>query len=685
MKTHYSAAELASMGIPGLPATKANVIAMANRESWARRPREGRGGGFEYPVAALPPKAQRALAQREIGAVALAPFELPRIDDLRAGQLSALQARIALLAEIDRLVQSGGLSRAKAVEALVTSARSRKLPSHLQALISAANARAGKEGKRTLCRATLFNWLKARDASGDARAIAPKAGPEAAIPPWADTLLRLWGRPTKPNLTDVLEAWPQGEVAPSYSQARRFMKRVDPITRNTGRLGPRALKSMKAYIVRDVSKLWPGAVYVGDGHTFKAEVAHPIHGRPFRPEVTAILDVFTRRWVGWSVDLAENTWAVADALRHAFTTASCCDIFYYDNGSGANNEAWDGPVAGLTGRLGIMKLNSAPWSSQARGVIERFHSTVLHKLARELPTYVGARMDKEARQRAFKITRQEIRTVGASRMLVDWPEFMRRVDEAQAAYNSRPHSTLPKCLDALTGKRRNMTPDESWNGAIAAGWGPQALTEEEGRDLFRPALMRTVQRATVRLFNNIYFHPVLENLHGETVVVGYDIHDPAKVKINLPDGRWVCDAECDGNKRDYVPISFAEKARTKRIEGRLARLETHRQEALAEGGAAVIEHSFRAPEPLPISDREADYAARLEADLPAEPVLSDADRQHREKIQRFRRAKAIQAQIAEGDSFAAEDVRWFLAYQRMPEFTSLSMIYDDFGEAALEF
>lgn len=32
LKTHYSAAELAAMQLPGIPTTKANVLALVNRE-----------------------------------------------------------------------------------------------------------------------------------------------------------------------------------------------------------------------------------------------------------------------------------------------------------------------------------------------------------------------------------------------------------------------------------------------------------------------------------------------------------------------------------------------------------------------------------------------------------------------------------------------------------------------------
>ncbi len=57
-----------------------------------------------------------------------------------------------------------------------------------------------------------------------------------------------------------------------------------------------------------------------DGKTFDAEVEHPVTKRPFKPEITSILDVATRRCVGFSIALKENVISVTEALRN-----SCCD------------------------------------------------------------------------------------------------------------------------------------------------------------------------------------------------------------------------------------------------------------------------------------------------------------------------------------------------------------------------
>ncbi len=692
--------QIADLKLPGLPGDRTAVMRKAQRDGWEKRKRVAAGGGWEYRASSLPKQAQNALAKSLIKAApaevpAQLELDLPAAADLKDHQRSRMEARAALLGHIDHLVIMQGISQGQAVKALVEMAEAHDLPPELQKLVPVANARSN--AGRSLTRATVYNWLADRaKANGNVVALAPKAAPEADIPAWAATFMRLFCRPSTPGMAECLEQWPIGEEKPSYDQVRRFMKRVDTITKNSGRMGPRALSQLKAYIQRDVSNLWPGAVFLGDGHTFKAEVAHPTHGRPFRPEITVILDVFTRKWVGWSVALAENTWSVADALRHAITSSTCCAIFYYDNGSGAKNTTWDNELVGLAARLAITKFHSAPWSSQARGVVERFNSTVLHKLARRFPTYLGQRMDKEAGQKVFKITRADIKKYGTSRLLPSWGDLRAYLDEVMAQYNARPHSELPRTIDPVTGKRRTMSPDERWAQAIAEGWQPDPISEAEAVDLFRPAEVRTTNRGIVQLFNNDYFHDALVALGGEDVSVSYDIHDASRVWVRMLDGRFVCEAVWNANRRDYLPVSFAQAAEEKRVAGKLARLEAHRDTALAElRPGAMIQHQ-RQPVATPISEAEAAALAAIEAELnvpaqvpqPGNMMVETTEDASQQPILdtvegRFKRLLEIEARQVAGQPVSDVDRAWAKRQAALPDIRATRLMYDDFGDAVL--
>jgi len=614
-----TASELRELGMRAWPKTQQGINARAKKWQCEGR-QQGSSQAWEYLRSSLPAPVRKVMARALLKTASAVPAPLPALAkipvntaDLKNYQRTTMEARAAILAEVDRLVITAGVGRSNAVKTLVEMARDGTLAPELARLVPIANARGN--ASRSLCRSTVYGWLATRSlADGDTGALAPVAIREAPVRGWTRTFMDCYCIPQKPTIAEVLDRrWPEGVEKPSYDQARRFVKKLGTVTRNKGRMGPRALQAYKAYVTRDVSDLWPGACFIGDGHTFKREVSNPKTGLPFRPEVTAILDVFTKVWAGWSVALSENTIAVADALRHAITSTTCCAIFYYDNGKGANNKKWDDDITGMMGRLAITKLNSAPWTSQSRGIIERFNGSVLHRLARQAPTYVGQHMDKEARDRAYKITRKQIKETGSSALLTSWADFMAELEAEQLRYNATPHSSHPEIIDQATGKRRHMSPQEVWDKAVAAGWTADPISAEEATDLFRPAEIRTVLRCQIELYNNLYFHPALEELHKEKVSVAFDIHDAAKVQIRLLDGRFVCEAVFEGNKKGYFPKSYAEQAEERRVAGQVKLLEGHIGRVKQALGPLPIEHL---PEvPLTFDQQQAVEAefARLEA------------------------------------------------------------------------
>ncbi len=662
-----------------LPHTTRGVNGRSTRESWPSRKRQAAGGGLEYPLSALPAAFQKAFARKLLASSSPAPTprDLPPTASLKTFQREAMVARAAVLAEVDRLVMTG-IGRGRAVEMLVEMAKNNTLAPDLARLVPLANARTGKSG-RTLCRASIYNWLKARDEAGAVVALAPKAPKEEPVPSWAEALMAVYAVPTKVSLAWAVEEvgriLPPEAARPSYGQAIRFLKRLDSITRNKGRMGARALKSMKAYVARDASEMWPTAIYVADGHCFDAEVAHPQHGRPFRPEITTVVDVYTRRIVGWSLGLSENKWDVTSAAVKAFTEAGMCDIWYTDNGPGFNNKLWDDELTGLVSRLAITKTNSIAYNSQARGVIERLHQTVWVRAAKRLPTYMGAAMDGEARQRAFKLTRKDIKATGSSRLLLDWKRFVEFCAETVAEYNAHPHSSLPPIRDPETGKKRFMSPDEVWASAVAEGWQADVVGEVEAIDLFRPYEKRTTRRALVEIFGNSYFSPELEAFHGEEVQVGYDLTNADQVWVRALDGRFLAVAKFEGNKTGFYPKTGAEAAREKRALGRLARLDAKRGEATEEASPSLV---LEMPKASPVSPEQ---QARLEA-LKAELLPSEAPAAViplLTKAEQFRRALDLEARREGGERLTDREAAWLETFQKSATYRSMSMIAQDFG------
>ena len=117
------------------------------------------------------------------------------------------------------------------------------------------------------------------------------------------------------------------------------------------------------------------------------------------------------------------------------------------------------------------------------------------------------------------------------------------------------------------------------------------LSEAELQDLHRPAFIRTVQRAWLTVLNNNYWHKDLEPLDRQQVMVCVDQHDSAAVIVRDMDGKYICQALLDGNKRAAFPESLVERKRRLRSETRMKKLDDEKAKALAELRPA-IEHDY---------------------------------------------------------------------------------------------
>jgi len=624
-----------------MPESRDEVVRRASREQWPSRPRQGRGGGREYPLSCLPPETQRALLARLVDAAAstvpalipgipppatpesrlpavatpgvvtpgtpvfvtrnvrlklpATPAEGPQTPEaLKDWQRRRMDARLAILGLVDDLAMSHGVDAA--ISHVVAMASRFELPSHIQSMIPWANARRGHDNARTLSCRTVYRWICAREEG--VVALAPRPVERYGVPTWAPAFLSLFQRPQKPFLSEALSLLPQvlsaGIPAPSYWSVRRFLHRVNVVDLHRGRFGPREIRKIRIFVRRDFSQFFPGDIYEADGHTFDSEVAHPFHGRPFRPECELVIDVVTRKAVGWSAGLAESTWTVIDALRHACETNCVPAMYYVDRGSGRNNHLLNDLSTGFISRLGITKTHSIPYNSQARGAVERAHQTIFIGVAKTLATYIGKPMDPEAKKKVFTATRLAVAQGVVSPYLPSWAEFKAAVDAAIAAYNARPHRALPKIRDPHTGKVRHMSPDERWAQFAEEGFEAVRITPEESNDLFRPYVVRTCQRGEVNLKNNRYFHKALEGYHGQHVRVGYDMHDASRVWVRDLDGRLICVAGFEANSRAFYPVPVVEKKREERAHGRLRRLELQAEEVRAElaGASNMVDADF---------------------------------------------------------------------------------------------
>lgn len=602
---------------------------------------------------------------------------MPVIGDtthLTNSQRAVMDARCVILAWVERLVPvAGGITAARLQAEKM--AKSGTLPAEIAKLVPLANAKSGKSGKATFCKRTLIYWHSEREAAGgQAAALAPKApAPDMSVPAWAPALLALYNTPQKRSLKEIVEqdltkpgALPIGIRPPSYDQAKRWLSKVSTIERERGRRGPKELKALQPYVKRDLSGLDPLDIVQSDGHCLDAEVAHPHHGRPFRPEMTSIIDLATRLCVGWSAGLAENALGVTEAIVYMVTRWGIPAVWYVDNGSGYNNQLMDDERTGLLARLRTFKLNRLPNNPQAGGYVERSHQTIWVAGAKRLPTYMGRDMDRQAKQRVFRITRADLKAVGSSRHMMRWDEFVAWAEAQVQAYNDRPHRGLPKITDPATGRRRHQTPREAWDAAIARGWQPAVVSAAEAADLTRPYETRTVQRGTVSVLGNSYFSRALTDWHGCEVLVGYDIHDASKVYVRDPEGRLICEAGFEANKRAVVPRSYLDAALERRHEGRLRRAQEHIKEIHAERGHQLIDATATPVLPDNVTAIREHLVLEMTA-TPVPPAATAAVIPETAEA-RYARWRTLDAALAAGGAVSDDERKWHQRYQLSYEF-----------------
>lgn len=393
-----------------------------------------------------------------------------RLNALTENQRKVAEARIALVCEVLRISQEPGFSCASAIRFIVSRLAQGNLEERLESLVITANARKGKE--RTLSAITLKRWIaafnKAQNAAERLLLLAP--GKRDEIKPeeisWLPEFLAQYrqanGRPMSEAYEDFVADWQRRhadepymlEVMPSYDVVRYAMKKLPEVVKQKGRVTGSEYRQLEGFTRRDWTAMPVNYVWIGDGHGMKLKCAHPIHGRPFSPEVTFVIDGGTRFVVGWSLDLAENVFAVAGAIQHGIRNHGKPFLYYSDNGSGETADILDKEVVGILPRLGIKHPTGIAGNPQGRGIIERLNRTLPMRIARRYRTYFGKGADRESLRvlnrdlrSAFNAMQQDKplndRQKAAMRELPSWAELIEAIREGVEWYNNRPHSELP--------------------------------------------------------------------------------------------------------------------------------------------------------------------------------------------------------------------------------------------------
>ncbi|ENY6156200.1 Mu transposase C-terminal domain-containing protein [Salmonella enterica] len=638
------------VGLPDLPAMEHNIRhrltkAASGNVEWLRR-REGTKA-IEFKIDCLPYSAQQVLRERYVAQLmetetpqepakpvvrrqrdpdAISPLEAyrgspqlmeERLNALTENQRQVADARAALVREVFLLEDQGNIGRLKAINYVVSKARSGELPPLLQAAAVTANAKRGSG--RTISRDPLYQWVlkysQAQNAAERLLLLAPGKREEMKVEEisWLADFLAQYrqsnGRPMTEAYEDFVAEWNRRhaeepymlQIVPSYDAIRRVMKKLPEVTKQKGRVTGSEYRQLEGFTRRDWLQMPVNYVWIGDGHGMKLKCAHPIHGRPFSPEVTFVIDGGTRFIVGWSMDLAENVFAVAGAIQHGIRNHGKPFIYYSDNGSGETADVLDKEVVGILPRLGVNHPTGIAGNPQGRGIIERLNRTLPMRIARKYRTYFGKGADRETLRKLNRDLRSAFNTLqqgknlnakqrAAMRDLPSWSELCEAVREGVEWYNNRPHSELP-----MKANGKHFSPAEYRKKRLAEeNTEIEWLSDVELRDMFRPMVEKPVRRCEIHWLNNIYYAPELRDEHGRKVLISYDIHDASKITVRRLDGSFICEAIWNGNKRAAFPVTAEYHKHQQRIKGMRKRAEEKLRDAEDEG-ISVLEH--KQPEP----------------------------------------------------------------------------------------
>ncbi|MDO9732357.1 DNA-binding protein, partial [Glaesserella parasuis] len=302
LKTHYSAKELLLLSLTCLPNSVQGIIYQAKKQLWETRKRVGQGGGNEYELSSMPEAVQTEIRSRFAVAVVESKPKVPAVRaevdlaNLTNKQRAVADARMAIIAKVLSLEDSG-MSRIKAVEFFCDLAKSGKLPEEMADLVAVANAK--KNAKRTLGVRTLNQWVidycKATSIEQRLKLFAPLVRQEVKAEEiwWLSWLLGIY---RQKNALSVQESYRYFEAEwveryadnpmmldamPNISKVRRAMAKLPIHILEKGRLSGSKYKQLLPYVMRDWSPFVANDIWIGDGHSLKLKVAHPVHGRPF--------------------------------------------------------------------------------------------------------------------------------------------------------------------------------------------------------------------------------------------------------------------------------------------------------------------------------------------------------------------------------------------------------------------
>lgn len=688
----FTAAELAALGLPGLPARRQHISRLATKKNWSSRDRQGRGGGREFPLSALPGSARAEILHRRIveqASKAGSSYGKPR-------------APVATLASMTHRQSERHAARTVVLEAFDALKSDRSARATLDLFVAAFNEGAveipewAREEVQTLSRRTLERWLADRAAGRDEQLAGRWAGGRRSVfdqsPAAADFVIGAHATqpmlPAEELLGLLATNFPQGLPDPSgilldhpsVATIKRFIQawHLDPANAATfaAFTDPDRSKSHHRFaagaaaagIVR-INQLWqidasPADVLCTDG----------------RHSIYVVVDVATRRLMALVTNTPKTTASLL-LIARACQAWGVPEVLGTDRGSDFISRHFRIAVR----QLGVHHKIAPRYSPERKPFIERAIGSIQHKFMPLMEGYIGANVADRTQIRARRAfaERLGVDDADAFAVAVSSEQLQEQLSAWLAnIYMHRPHSGLG-----------NRTPHD-----VALELAPTAelrWAEERaiGMLLMPPASgggVRVVGKKAIKIDGVDYWVDRL--IPGQRLQVRLDPADMGRVYLytDTDPARFVgigLNPELAGLDRAELAARVRAEQAALEKEGR-ARLRRLAREADLHSVARRMIGA--APVPLPANTaatwstpdldealraadhgREASPIAELTGRRPA-----TADEETRD--QRYARAKQLRALLDEGREISADSLEWLESYEGSHEWNGMRLV-DDIG------
>lgn len=517
----FTAAQIAALRLPGLPANQRWVNERAAAEGWAdrlaadgstlSRRRAARGGGVEYHASLFPPEAQEVLAARALSVPIAANDASAGIagasdwtwfDQQSASTKARSEERAAILAEVDALT-IGGASKTGAIRTV-----------------------AHRRGVSPRAIAGWFASVAGVPITDRLPHLAPQykgGGKEAEIDAEAWRIIKTdYLRAERPAFAACYNrliedyARPRGIALPDAKTLKRRLDReISSALKTAKRHGREASRRSVPPQRRTVMDLHAMQAVNADGHTFDVFVQWE-DGRIGRPVMVGMQDVFSRKLLSHRIGETESTLLTRLAFADLFRDHCIPAEAVMDNGRAFASKALTGgaltrfrfkvkdtDATGVLIALGIRVHWTMPYRGSSKP-IERAWRDLCEDIAKHpavAGAYTGNRPDAKPenyRERAIPIA-----------------EFRAHVTRRIAAHNAR------------TGRRTEAAQGGSFDATFAASYAVSPVGRASSAQL-RLALLvaedRRCDRASgaVTLAGNTYWSPDMIELAGKVVTLRFD-------------------------------------------------------------------------------------------------------------------------------------------------------------------